>query len=185
MVSKVQPVKIDDDDEAVPIPAEFSSTDYAAIKGVALENSDSTLIDLSSSNYVQFKDVRFTSPIQLKNIFRYGFSFSTASHNSSGFLTISSFAFPGTSVTGVSPSKVRIIAYVQSGGDEGEFRLYDKTNSLQICLITFTATAETIYSTTSISNIPSGEAIFDFQIRKSVGTGNSKVFLNFVGISWE
>jgi hypothetical protein len=53
-VDKVKPLgleEIDDGNQTVPIPTEMNPTeDYAAVKGVAFENSDNTLIDSESGN---------------------------------------------------------------------------------------------------------------------------------------
>jgi len=58
MVDKVKPLKIDDDNESIPIPTEFTSTDdYVSVKGVSFEDSDSHLIDRDNvTDELQWKD---------------------------------------------------------------------------------------------------------------------------------
>ena len=65
MVDKIKPLKIESaaggGTETNLFPAEADPTeDYVAGKGISFENSDSRLIDLESSNYLQGTDIRGT-----------------------------------------------------------------------------------------------------------------------------
>jgi hypothetical protein len=59
MVDKVKPLglEVDPEDGALPFPTEFDPTeDYADVKGVAFESSDSLLIDKNASGNLQWTD---------------------------------------------------------------------------------------------------------------------------------
>ena len=144
MASKVKPLKINDDDEDVPIPREFSQTDYADLKGVSFEGSDNSLLDLSAGDYLQFKDARFTSSIPFKNIVQMNSSVYNSETSATTFTTAGKFIYLGTSAFGVAFTKLRIISLMSNSSTEGEVRLYDVTNNLQIGIITVTSTTSSI-----------------------------------------
>jgi len=60
MVDKVKPLKLEeipDGSMADNVPTEANpAQDYTAVKGIALENQDTTLIDLDGSDNIQFTD---------------------------------------------------------------------------------------------------------------------------------
>jgi len=185
MASKVKPLKINDDDEDVPIPREFSQTDYADLKGVSFEGSDNSLLDLSAGDYLQFKDARFTSSIPFKNIVQMNSSVYNSETSATTFTTAGKFIYLGTSAFGVAFTKLRIISLMSNSSTEGEVRLYDVTNNLQIGIITVTSTTSSILTAPSISNVPSSEAIFEIQFKRTVGSGTKKILLHAIQLGWD
>ena len=78
------------------------------------------------------------------------------------------FVFQGSTVTGT-PTLIKIIAEVSSGST-GSVRLFDATNSLVIAEKTgISSTTPSIVDMGTISNVPTGEAIFEIQLRNSLG----------------
>lgn len=68
-------------------------------------------------------------------------------------------------------NRIDIIAEQQAATGSSEVRVYDVTNGNVIGTITgINAAGMAIYSTTSLSNIPSAAAVFEIQARKVSGT---------------
>jgi len=71
------------------------------------------------------------------------------------------FIFRGTTLLGT-PSYVKLIGYVE--GDPIDIRLVDVTNGGNvIASVEISALTETIYDMGTLSNLPTGEAVFEFQ----------------------
>lgn len=72
MADKVKPLKMEDTTSGTQsdgFPVETNPTqDYLAAKGVAFENNDSRLIDLSASGHIQFKDAIETAYITVRQL---------------------------------------------------------------------------------------------------------------------
>jgi hypothetical protein len=73
MVDKIKPLKIENSStggtEIDPFPRESNPTsDYAAFKGIAFENSDTRLIDLDGSGNLQFLDANQASYFRLNRL---------------------------------------------------------------------------------------------------------------------
>lgn len=90
MVDKVRPLKIENPanggDELDFMPTEMRpDEDFAAVKGIAFENSDNTTIE-GDSGVMKFKDVEVTTPLSLKQITERPFSFTNIV--SSSLLTV-------------------------------------------------------------------------------------------------
>lgn len=112
--------------------------------------------------------------------------------NSKPFLAVSEavytekadFIFPGTTQIGSSSFKIKAIAKSNEGVDQTkgiDIRVYDVTNSLVIAEVVdvFNNTKQ-IIDLGSVSNLPSGEAIFEFQGRKSLTSPKDGVFYSFI-----
>lgn len=86
------------------------------------------------------------------------------------FELVGSFSFSGTTLLGV-PQTIKLIASVNSGAT-GEYKIFDETNLLQIALLTgVTNTIDEISDMGTLANLPSNEAIFEVQMRRSAGGG--------------
>lgn len=105
----------------------------------------------------------------------YGFT------TSGTYTVISRFVFPGTALTG---SLTSIIANLFSSiaGVRGDIRVYDATNSLQIAqligsadLPTNPGIAAALVNLGTLSNLPTGRAVFEVQIRRTVGSGGQEI----------
>ena len=76
--------------------------------------------------------------------------------------------FQGSTIEGT-PTLIKIIAEVASGST-GSIRLFDATNSLVIVEKTgISSTTPSIIDMGTISNVPTGEAIFEIQLKNSLG----------------
>ena len=96
---------------------------------------------------------------------------------SGAFEAKSNFIFPGTNL--VTPKVWRIISS-RSGAANGDanYRIFDVTNSLQIALITRLGDGDLslrIQSTNSLTNLPTGPAIFEIQLQQVSGTGQVRI----------
>lgn len=79
--------------------------------------------------------------------------------------------FPGS--TTVTLSAVYFIGHM-SGSGGFKARLYDATNNLVICETTgITASTDTIFTNTTLSNIPTSQALLQVQIAKTSGSGTA------------
>lgn len=78
--------------------------------------------------------------------------------------TVRQFIFRGTSVVGT-PTKMKVLVQATSGGS-GQVELYDLTNSLSIGTVTgVTSTTTSIQTDSSLTNLPTGEAIFEIRAK--------------------
>jgi hypothetical protein len=94
----------------------------------------------------------------------------TGTVSSSTYTTVASFSYPGSSSSAI--DSVTVISYMDSGITSYDIRLFDATNSLEICTGNFSNTSEQINNLGTISNVPSGDAILELQARRNGGSGN-------------
>ncbi len=87
---------------------------------------------------------------------------------SSSWYISGAFIFEGTATIGV-PTSVEIIAYVKDTGTTGNFRIYDYTNTNEICNITVTGKNKAIHIDSSLINLPTGESILEIQGKSNNG----------------
>ena len=81
--------------------------------------------------------------------------------------------WPGSSYIG-SPASAKIIGILSKAGT-GYFKIYDLTNSLQVVEGTTTSLSWAIVDLGTLSNIASGEAVWEFQM-KSAGSPKDPEF---------
>lgn len=85
------------------------------------------------------------------------------------------FIFPGSTAFGT-PSEAKVVAWISQSGATGQVRLYDFTNAQVIgTTAAFSNTTEAIQTISTLSNIPTGEALFEWQFQRASGTGSRKV----------
>lgn len=83
--------------------------------------------------------------------------------------------FRGTSAMGT-PTSMKVTAWADSGGTCA-VRVYDVTNSKVICSNeSITNTVKTAIDLGALSNLPTGEAVWEIQIYRKVGSGGIKVY---------
>jgi hypothetical protein len=98
------------------------------------------------------------------------------SATAAAYSTVSRFIFRGSTIHGT-PTNAKAIAWISSSSQTGRVRLYDITNSLTIATSgTFNNTTGAIIDLGTISNVPTGDAIFEVQILSSI-TSNT-VFIS-------
>ena len=93
--------------------------------------------------------------------------------NSTAWLVAVSFPFPGTDET--FPTLFEIVGSRNGTQGAGEARLYDLTNSQEIAFLSWTTTEKSVYQDLSLQNLPTGDALFEVQMRKSGGGGADKI----------
>lgn len=83
------------------------------------------------------------------------------------------FIFPGTDNI-VNPSAAKMIAWVDSGAT-GAARLYNLTSASVIATsASFSSTSETIQNLGTLTGLPTGAAMFEWQIQRVTGSGPDK-----------
>jgi hypothetical protein len=89
--------------------------------------------------------------------------------SSSTFKTFAAFVYEGSNVHPVT----EIMAIGSRTGTSGTvyLRLYDVTNSLEIAQVTWTTVDQQIITSSSLSNLPTGQAIFEIQAREDGSNG--------------
>jgi hypothetical protein len=86
------------------------------------------------------------------------------------YTTVSRFIFRGTNIHGT-PTNAKVIAWISTAGKTGIIRLYDITNGTAIATsATFANTTQAIIDLGTLGNLPTGDAIFEFQVLSSIST---------------
>jgi len=100
-----------------------------------------------------------------------------ATRSSTSWVVVRNFLFPGTTNIGTPSSfKARVGS---AGGNPADIRLYDADNSNVIAQVdNFTGTATTV-TDNSLTNLPSGEALFEIQVR---GNTAANVYISYAGL---
>ena len=93
--------------------------------------------------------------------------------NVASWTTAVAFAYAGSDEFPV--GEFIAITSRSAAGGSCDVRLYDVTNGNQIAIINYTEATQEIQSTTTITNLPTGRAIFEIQHRKNDG-GKSRVW---------
>ena len=85
------------------------------------------------------------------------------------YTVLSRFIFRGTIALGT-PTNIKIVAHVKTAAKPGDVKVYDLTNTETICEVTgINGTSSYIIDLGTISNLPSGEAIFEIQAKDPLG----------------
>jgi hypothetical protein len=91
------------------------------------------------------------------------------------YTTRAGFVFPGTDKIG-DISKINAIVFPNGAATGVDMRILDATNALVICeVLNVTTGATTITDMGTISNLPTGEAVFTIQIRRLGPGGQARV----------
>lgn len=98
----------------------------------------------------------------------------------STYKTVSRFIFKGTLVVG-QPQSITFIAETAQGS-EGSLRIYDSTNDTIICESSISANVPTLVTVSSLNNLPEGESIWEIQVRRTIGQGNSSTNIQSVNV---
>lgn len=110
-------------------------------------------------------------------------SYPEAYSSSTSYLVAGLIKFPGSDSMGKEPTSIKVIA--GGDGDGMKVKIYDRTNSLMIAEKTdIPADADRdIYDLGVLSNIPTGEAIWEVQIASDSG-GMTYANISEVTIEW-
>jgi hypothetical protein len=83
---------------------------------------------------------------------------------STDYITVVTFNFPGTSVWS-NISNIKIISLMEDGGQSYDIKIYDVTNKKTVCSKNLSKTEESIYDLGTLFNLPDNEAIFELQAK--------------------
>jgi hypothetical protein len=102
------------------------------------------------------------------------------STTSTSYQSISQFIFPGTTGLHGPPDTALVIGSAASDGSTSGFRIQDITNTLTIAesAAATTNVAEAIIDLGSVSNLPTGQAVFEIQIKRTTGGAARLHFIN-------
>lgn len=145
-----------------------------------------SLTELESNNVedalIELENKTFTAIIEAASVpLQFVFFSNTTDYKevtSTSYEVIGNFIFKGTDFLNL--EILKIIASKSAAGGTSSLRIYDLTNALEIAEISFTATAKQIYSTSTLNNLPTGEALFEIQALKDSGGGSGKTRINYV-----
>ena len=126
---------------------------------------------LVNKNYLETQLVEGT-----KQVFSYVFTASTnyfTSVNSSTLTVVGHLIFRGSDLLGVPTSIKSILGHSSTGV---VFQLFDLTNNNIICQVTSNISSPTLVDCGTISNIPTGEAILQFKLRRIGNNGQGRIY---------
>lgn len=88
---------------------------------------------------------------------------------SATYAVLTRFAFKGITALG-SPTNIKAIIHVKTAAKPGDVRIYDLTNANAICEVTgISSLTPTLVDLGTLSNLPSGEAMFEVQAKDPLG----------------
>lgn len=95
------------------------------------------------------------------------------------------FVFPGSLSAGAAPIGFSLLGYTDGAGVTGRVRVFDLTNVKVIGeSATFAGVTPQVVLTTTLANIPTGQAIFEVQLARPGGGGVNKAYLNYFNLYW-
>lgn len=95
--------------------------------------------------------------------------------NSSSYIATVSFIFPGTTSRGI-PQTIKTIASNSKADTSGNVKVFDVTNAATIAEKTaISGETKAIVDLGTLSNLPSGEAVFELQFKRNAGTGTFRL----------
>jgi len=90
---------------------------------------------------------------------------------------LASFIFPGTAE--VTPAKLSAVLSRSHSSGTSYVRMIDMGTGLEICSLNYTEKDKSTYLSTTLSNLPIGESIFEIQGKRS-GSGRARI--HFIGL---
>lgn len=104
------------------------------------------------------------------------------STTNAAYTTVAIFPFGGTTALGT-PSAIKAIGFKDANPTSWDLRVLDITNTTTIAEATGnTGTAPQLVSAGALSNLPAGEAMFEFQIKRAGGVVADNVFAHSASI---
>lgn len=102
---------------------------------------------------------------------------------STSYVVFNRFIFAGTTALGT-PTKIQIIGQVKQAAKTGSVRVFDLTSGLVIAETVDGLDTETpkIIDMGTLSNLPTGQAIWEIQLKNSTGTSTGKTQIGYLEI---
>jgi len=102
------------------------------------------------------------------------------------YIAVKTFRFPGTDNLAKNPNKAEFLIYLVGTPTSGQARIYDSTNVNTIAEVSTTSSdADNFEIDDSLTNLPTGEATFEVQM-KGVGVGGGKkVYMRTLRLFYE
>lgn len=102
------------------------------------------------------------------------------STNSSTYTKITEISVPGQTTNPV--AAIRVISYMSNGATSYDVQALNSATGLVVASGTFTNTTPQVNNLGALSNLPTGEAIIEFSIRKTGGNTSKYAYLTEVDI---
>jgi hypothetical protein len=159
-----------------PINSQEDAIETAGMYVQDASNRDENILIWRDGNNLKFKDVNYPSGRTLSQLAGNGGSGGNDIHISivrdeqkpfvelkiETYTTQAYFIFRGTSAFGA-PIAIKVVAWAKTSGQDYGVRIYDVTNSNQICEITDDTSTPGIRDMGTLSNLPTSEALFEVQ----------------------
>jgi hypothetical protein len=94
------------------------------------------------------------------------------------YTIVASFVYGGSTAVGT-PTYMKAILHTSA--TSGDIKIYDVTNGNTIVEKNFTNTTKAIIDLGTLSNIPTGESIFEVQVKR---TGGGNAFIGALNLGW-
>jgi hypothetical protein len=98
--------------------------------------------------------------------------------SSSSYSVLASFIYGGSTAVGA-PTYMKAILHTSA--TSGDIKIFDSTNAQTIATKNFTNSTKLIIDLGTLSNIPTGEAIFEVQMKR---TGGGNAYLAALNMGW-
>lgn len=145
------------------------NTDVKIKFSSALISSEQDALDLLVSNHNYLKN-SYTNIISIPPILN--------ESNSAIYTRVGVLSYEGLNDV----VKLSLVGYIDSGITNYSVRLFDNTNNAVLGVGTFSNTVEQIIELSSFSNIPSGQAALEVQVKVSGGSATDYLYINSIEI---
>jgi hypothetical protein len=159
-------------DELDLTPDELNLQDQWLSSAITLSESGETALDTTAQSIVGAINEIHPAAHRCEDLTFTDQGNPYVSENGTGWTNKGDFIFCGTTAGGT-PSAMRITGWRLSGAASFNIRVYDFTNSQVICTSTGNVnTTKAIIDLGTLSNLPSGVAIFEVQVQASAVGSN-------------
>ena len=179
-----KPLRISDDVNDLQT-VEFGDTELAGVGGLDLDNLGSHLLQRSGNDMI-FQDVAAGGPWTLTQLLEdtgsRDFSYSFFANNGVPYLqlntitysTIAEIYWGGSAEFGTIDDITAIIGS-NNATQTAEVRVFDRTNGLVIAEVSYASLTRDIVDMGTISNVSTGPAIYEVQIKKTGGAARAQI----------
>ena len=106
-----------------------------------------------------------------------------SSTNNNSYEVIMVISVKGENISQI--SSIDAVSYKTGSSSSYDIRVYDATNSLVIAEANFANSNSTVVSLGTLSNLPTGSAIFEIQAKKNGGNNQSYTFVEEITIEYQ